>query len=73
MELALAPPVEPAVVEAARRAAAAAGALPGTPGERGLWWRAGIGEAVAARGVTPARALYVAAPSPRSTRGATRA
>ncbi len=74
MALALAPPVDPAVAEAARRAFAAVG--PGNPPREdgGLWWRAGIADAVEARAVAPApTAGYSALASPRSTRGATRA
>gem|GEM_PF-6192100 len=41
---------------------------------RGRWWAAGVEDCLAARIVPPVRAgRYDVAPSPRSTRGATRA
>jgi hypothetical protein len=74
MALTLAPPVEPAVAEAARRALAAVGRGKAPHGDGGLWWQAGIVDAVEARAVAPApTAGYSALASPRSTRGATRA
>ena len=74
MALTLAPPVEPAVVEAARRALAAVVTGKAPHGNGGLWWQAGIVDAVEARAVAPApTAGYSALASPRSTRGATRA
>jgi hypothetical protein len=73
MEWDLVPAAEPAIVEAAHRAAVAAG-IGRADDVRGCWWRAGVEEAAGARSVAPARRpTYVAAPSPRSTRGATRA
>jgi hypothetical protein len=74
MALALAPPVDPEVAEAARRALAAVGPGKAPRKDGGLWWRAGIADAVEARAVAPApTARYSAPASPRSTRGATRA
>ena len=74
MALVLAPPVEPAVAEAARRALAAVGPGQAPRGDGGPWWQAGIADAVGARAVAPApTAGYSALASPRSTRGATRA
>jgi hypothetical protein len=74
MELRLVPSPDPAVAEAARRAVAVlASADPPAVG-RGRWWRAGVDDGLAARAVEPARGgRYEVAPSPRSTRGATRA
>ena len=72
MEWELVPTAEQAVVEAARRAAAAAG-VGRAEDARGRWWRAGVEEAMAARSVARRSPGYVAAPSPRRTRGATRA
>jgi hypothetical protein len=74
MALALAPPVDPVVAEAARRAFAVVG--PGKPPREdgGLWWRAGLADALEARAVAPAPTVgYSALASPLSTRGATRA
>jgi hypothetical protein len=74
VKLELVPVADPAAVEAMRRAVAAAGI--GRAGEERLWWRAGIEEALASRAVTPpggSATGYVAARSPRRTRGATRA
>jgi len=73
VELELIPAAEPAVAEATRSALAAAG-LDRADDDRGSWWRAGVDETLDARSATPARGpSYVAAPSPRRTRGATRA
>jgi hypothetical protein len=73
VELELVPTAEQEIVEAARRAAVAAG-IGRADDERGRWWRVGLEDALGARSVTPSRGpAYVAAPSPRSTRGATRA
>jgi hypothetical protein len=60
---------------AARLAAERAGVAAETGGAPGLWWRAGLADAVE-RAPEPRAAAapgYEAAPSPRSTRGATRA
>jgi hypothetical protein len=74
MALALAPPVEPTLAEAARRALAAVGPGKAPRGDGGLWWQAGVADAVEARAIAPApTAGYSALASPRSTRGATRA
>jgi hypothetical protein len=74
VELELVPPAEPAAIEAARRAAAAAG-VGGEPWRTGsAWWQAGLADAIAGRSAEPvASDRYDVAPSPRSTRGATRA
>ena len=76
MELFVEPAPEPAVVEAARLAAARAGVgelRPPAP-DRGHWWRAGLDDATdRLLGLHAGPADYVAAPSRRSTRGATRA
>ena len=83
MELDLVPGGDESAVEATRLAAAAVGLRGGEPATRRPWWRAGVEEAVAAReatlpavtaptGSSEAAARY-AAPSPRRTRGATRA
>ena len=75
MEL-LVEPAEPGVAEATRLAAARAGvgqlSQPAT--DRGYWWRAGLEDATEPPpGLRSAVVDYVAAPSRRSTRGATRA
>ncbi len=74
MELELVPADDDAVVAAVRLAAAGAGAAAETGPGHGLWWRAGVEDAIGARSVTPSAGQgYEAAPSPRRTRGATRA
>ena len=70
------PAAEPGVAEAVRLAAARAGI--GEANQQALdlghWWRAGLEDATARPpALRPAGADYVAAPSRRSTRGATRA
>gem|GEM_PF-4577672 len=74
VELELVPEGDGTAAEAARRAATRAG-LGAVPArfDRGPWWRAGIGESVENRPGAPGPAPYGVAPSPRSTRGATRA
>jgi hypothetical protein len=75
MELQLEPGGDAATLEAARRAAELAGAVRQRPwSDRGAWWRAGVAEAVEGRFVAPRPGpAYDVAPSPRRTRGATRA
>jgi len=76
MELVVEPAPEPGVAEAARLAAARAGVGELTPWvtDHGRWWRAGLDDAnECPPGLRRAAADYVAAPSRRSTRGATRA
>jgi hypothetical protein len=74
MELELVPVVDDAMLAAVHLAAAAADATGETGPGRGLWWRAGVEEAIATRSLTPSAGQgYEAAPSPRRTRGATRA
>jgi hypothetical protein len=53
VELELVPTAEPDVVEAVRRAAAAA-AVGGAQDTHGRWWRRGVEESLAARSPTPA-------------------
>jgi hypothetical protein len=76
MELFVEPAPEPAVAEATRIAAARAGVDEFRPPatDRGHWWRAGLDDATdRLPGPRAGPADYVAAPSRRSTRGATRA
>jgi hypothetical protein len=75
VELGLGPDVDAGVVEASRRAAVRAGVvLEAALASRGPWWFAGVAETVEGRSVGPTCAPgYEIAPSPRSTRGATRA
>ena len=76
MEFVLEPDSDDGLAAVARTAAASVG-LSFVPGHRtppDSWWRAGLAEAIERdpSWPTPARP-YEAAPSPRSTRGATRA
>ena len=67
---------EPGITEAARLAAARAGVGESSQQalDRGRWWRAGLDDATEPSStLRAASADYVAAPSRRSTRGATRA
>lgn len=76
MELVIGPEPEVGVAEAARRASVQAGIqlLPQATSGRGSWWRDGLADAVERGPVAPdAPTPYDAAPSPRRTRGATRA
>jgi hypothetical protein len=74
MDVRLVPSPDPAVAEAARRAVAVLESARAPAVGRGRWWIAGVEEGLAARAVLPGRAeRYDVAPSPRSTRGATRA
>jgi hypothetical protein len=76
MELELVPPPDDAAGRrAVVRAVADAGvALEPRPGDASDWWHAGLAEAVDREPSAPFRPpSYEAAPSPRSTRGATRA
>jgi hypothetical protein len=76
MELVVEPAPDPGVAEAARLAAARAGVGELSPlvTGRGRWWRAGVDDATEhPPGLRRVAADYVAAPSRRSTRGATRA
>lgn len=69
------PPDDPAGAAVVVRAAAVAGLrLADRPAPDGAWWRAGLAEAVERSPAVVLRSpVYEAAPSPRSTRGATRA
>ena len=74
VELELVPDGNGAAAEATRRAATrvGVGAVPARF-DRGHWWRDGLAESVGNRPGAPGPAPYDVAPSPRSTRGATRA
>ena len=75
MELCLVPSPDPAVVEAARSAAADLGFVSeAATAAQDRWWEAGIEDGLAARLSASAWGeRYEVARSPRSTRGATRA
>jgi hypothetical protein len=75
MELVVEPAPEPGIAEAARLAVARAGVGELGPwiADRGRWWRAGLDDATERPPGLRRAADYVAAPSRRSTRGATRA
>lgn len=71
MELALAPDDRDAT-RAARAAAEVAGVLPRSP-VAGVWWQAGLADAIELVPEPPPVPSRYAAPAPRSRRGATRA